>query len=595
MLLAAPPPVPATAAPAAKEVRVRVRSRGDARRLQALRLDTGEVAVRGYVTVVLRGARQAERLRAAGFKPRAPVRPPARGRAAAALPSGRSAYRALDDYEHDMDALVAAHPGLVRKITLAGTSVLGRPIHGVEIATGVDRTDDGRPTVLDVGLHHAREWSSGEMVMEFATELANRATSDARIARLVNGVRTVLIPVLNPDGLVASMAAVAGDPYKRKNCAGGMAGACGDGVDLNRDYGAFWGGPGASSTPTDDTYRGPAPFSEPEARALRDFEATRQLAVVNMTHNFGGQVLYQPGFQHPDEPGLPAGSAIPYGDRMSALGASMAAAAGYTAAPAYQLYDATGAAEDLTYYAQGAFGYTTEVAGSDFHGPFDADVAGQWPGMRELLLREGEAGLDAADHATIAGVAPAGRTLRIAKDVALSTSYVDGGAAQPFTEHLESTLTVPAGGHYRWAVDPSTPPLVLLAGGTQAWTLTCEDGAGTVLQTRRVVVAIGRTATEDLGCGAAVPAGLEIRAVHRSGRRLRVRMRITGGPLTGLRVTLRDAHGHTRAQAGRRRAGTRVTLTAHRALGPGRYRLRLSATAPDGTRVTATRQVRVRR
>jgi hypothetical protein len=412
--------------------------------------------------------------------------------------------------------------------------------------------------------------------MEHAIDLAQNAASDPRIAKLVAGVRTVVIPVLNPDGLVATMA-VGGDPYKRKNCAGGLGGACGEGVDLNRNYGAFWGGPGAGTLGTDSTYRGPSPFSEPEARALRDFEVTRQIAVVNVTHNFGGQVLYQPGFDSPDEPGLPAGTAIPYAGSMAGLGAAMAAAAGYSAGPAYALYDATGAADDLTYFAQGAFAYTTEIAGSDFHGPFASDVIGGWPGMRELLLRAGEAALDPATHATITGTAPAGMTLRIVKDVALSTSYVDGGAAQPFTEHLESTLSVPASGRYRWAVGPSTPPLVTIAGGTQAWTLSCAG------ETRAVTVGLGRTAKADLACGTAT---LKITNVRRSGRRLVVRLRMTGGPLTNLRLTL---HGRT---VTRKQAPARITVRAPK---PGRYRLKAVASAPDGKRLVATRRIRVRR
>jgi hypothetical protein len=197
--------------------------------------------------------------------------------------------------------------------------------------------------------------------------------------------------------------------------------------------------------------------------------------------------------------------------------------------------------------------------------------------MRELMLRAGEAALDPANHATITGTAPAGTTLRIAKDVALSTSYVDGGAAQPFSEHVESTLTVPASGRYRWAVGPSTPPLVEIAGGTQPWTLSCDG------ETRAVTVGLGQTARADLACGTST---LRIGTVRRSGRRLIVRLRITGGPLTALRVTL--AGRVTR----RERAHARVRL---RAPAPGRYRLKVAATAPDGKRLIAARRIRVAR
>src|SRR4051812_25540680 len=126
-----PPPPPAHV------VRVEVPTPAAARRLQRLGLDLGDTAVDGRMTVVLRGTRDGRRLRAAGFTPRPLPVPRSARQASGPLPSGRTGYRTLDDYEHDMDALVAAHPGLVRKVTLPGTSVLGRPIHGVEIAAGV--------------------------------------------------------------------------------------------------------------------------------------------------------------------------------------------------------------------------------------------------------------------------------------------------------------------------------------------------------------------------------------------------------------------------------------------------------------------------
>ena len=66
--------------------------------------------------------------------------------------------------------------------------------------------------------------------------------------------------------------------YKRKNCraadAATMLLPCAlrgpNGVDLNRAYSAYWGGPGSSSDSTTQQYRGPAPFTEPEAQAMFD-------------------------------------------------------------------------------------------------------------------------------------------------------------------------------------------------------------------------------------------------------------------------------------------------------------------------------------
>ena len=72
-----------------------------------------------------------------------------------------------------MKALVATNPGLVRPITLNHKTYEGRPVEGIEIATNVDARD-GRPVFLQLGVHHAREWPSGEHAIEWALRARQR-------------------------------------------------------------------------------------------------------------------------------------------------------------------------------------------------------------------------------------------------------------------------------------------------------------------------------------------------------------------------------------------------------------------------------------
>ena len=51
-----------------------------------------------------------------------------------------------------------------------------------------------------MGVHHAREWPSGEHAMEFAFDLAMNYGKNQRITGLVDKVRTVVVPIVNPDG-----------------------------------------------------------------------------------------------------------------------------------------------------------------------------------------------------------------------------------------------------------------------------------------------------------------------------------------------------------------------------------------------------------
>ena len=456
------------------------------------------------------------------------------------LPSGRRSYRHLVDYENDLKALVEGHPGLARAVVLPKLSVEGRTLEGVEMARNVNATDDGRPTHVEMGLHHVREWPSGEVTIEFGMLLAQGAGKDQRIDRLLDGERTFIFPVINPDGFEVTqmagdsipvyddngytslpLAVVGAGPYRRKNCANTtgvpdqLPCAFRDGVDLNRNYGAFWGGPGSGADPgpDDQTYRGPNPYSEPETEAVHEWSSAHQVMVINSNHTYAGDFLYQPGFDRADEPGLPRGTKVPHQDEMKALSDAMAAAAAYVSMVSYQLYDVTGATEDWNYFAQSAFGYTAEVSWEDFHPDYQDGVidqflgtvdgtmgqaAGREPskGLQESYLLAGEAALNPAYHSIIKGDAPPGVTLTIDKRFTTSTSKViDGngveGAPIQIPEHLTSSLTVPASGHFVWHVNPSTRPVKLLAGEQEAWTFSCGSAR------YQVIVGMAQTVTRN--------------------------------------------------------------------------------------------------
>ena len=134
----------------------------------------------------------------------------------------------------------------MRPITLPFKTNEGREVQGVEITSDVWNWRDGKPVYLQMGVHHAREWPSGEHAMEFAFDLAMNYGKDARITRLVDKVRTVVVPVVNPDGFNLSREApvdlrdvtgTEGDAYavmslsepffayKRRNCRPGRRSA----------------------------------------------------------------------------------------------------------------------------------------------------------------------------------------------------------------------------------------------------------------------------------------------------------------------------------------------------------------------------------
>ena len=499
-------PLGDTAGDTLSVVEVQTKDRGAKARLQALGLDLTEHGTATTVEVVLHGKADADKLREAGFtytteiadlaqrakRNKAADVAYAEATARSGLPSGRDSYRRLADYEGEMKALAAKYPDLVKPLTLPNKSVEGREIHGIEITTNAANTADGKPVFLNMGVHHAREWPSSEHAMEWAYELLTGYGKDPLTTQIVSQSRTIVIPVVNVDGFTISReAGEAGDPevinqfayeYKRKNCAISAntsperfrEGTCANnpagrlrGTDPNRNYGGFWGGPGASPTWSSDTYRGDAPFSEPEIKNVRSLVSTRQITNLITNHTYSNLVLRVPGV-YAVRPPLEE-------PQYKALGDAMAARNGYISQPSWALYDTTGSTEDWSFFNTGGFGFTFEIGPDEFHPPFSKGVVDEYlgnpgtagagkGGNRGAYFEMAKATLDKALHSTLTGTAPAGWDLQIRKTFTSETSPVvqpNGTTAAPleYTDTLTSSYAS-KGGKFSWAVNPSTRPIV---------------------------------------------------------------------------------------------------------------------------------------
>ena len=537
-------------------VTVNTPTAADKTRLTGLDLDVTERSDARTVDVALYGGGDAAKLRRAGFtwtvrvadlslqsfrNRQANARYRARTKKSA-LPSGRDDYRRLADFEADIKALVRARPDLAKPVVMPYRSLEGRLIHGIEITQNVN-APDGKPVFLQAGVHHAREWPSGEMPMEFATDLVKSYGKDPRITGLVNRVRTIVVPVINPDGFnlsreaeidlqpigsadpyAAALSNILLDPtgiydtsgplgangplanqivtnpghtaailadgeigfaYKRRNCRmeqnkAPAPGECGKqenrglGTDPNRTYGGFWGGPGASNDPGNDTFRGSAPFSEPEVENLRRIVSSRQVTTLITNHTFSNLVLRPPG--------VAADGPSPDEAIYKALGDAMGAANGYASQYGYELYDTTGTTEDWSYYQSGGLGFTFEIGPNEFHPPYSQVVAeyegnpstpvdrepfnrDKKGGNREAYLIAMESTANTARHSVVSGQAPPGATLEVMRTgVSLTSPIVlpDDTLAPPLsiTDVMRSTTRVPASGRFEWHMNPSTRPYV---------------------------------------------------------------------------------------------------------------------------------------
>ena len=480
-------------------------------------------------------------------------------RAGSPLPSGRTEYRQYEDYLAELKALAAEFPAIVRPVTLPKKTLQGREQVGVEIAADVNRPDDQRPTSFLMGVHHAREWPSAELNMEMALYLARNFGNDAQVTELLRNVRVVVVPIINPDGFVSSRTAQdfadqSGDPggapslvesvaiggslaYRRKNCngPGGPSAPCdfNNGVDPNRNYGLGWGGIGASTTPTSQSYRGSGPWSEQETQSVHEFSQKRDVTSLLTMHNFGSLILRPPG-RHTD-------GHAPDEERLKALGDAIQGDTGYTSQYGFQLYDTSGTTEDWNYGAAGTFGYTMELGpASERRRQLPHRLRPRRRRAVDSAPARARAAASAARCCGSSSRPPPARTsrrssaaprpaaiLRLKKEFTTLTSPICSIASpsdvrpnlpiedpsacvaptdpEGIPDGLEYTTRVPANSVFSWLVTPSTRPFEFKAGKRETWKLTCEDDAGTVFDSRDVTIWRGEVQSFEMPCGGTLP------------------------------------------------------------------------------------------
>ena len=395
----------------------------------------------------------------------------------------------------------------------------------------------GKPTFLLTGAHHAREWPTVEFTMEFINDLLMHDGTDADATNLLEKGKLLAVPVVNADGYDLSRSLQ--NEQKRKNCriTAGVIPTLADctlaanvnrGIDLNRNYLPFWGGPGSSTSATASNTRGEAPGSEPEIAAMIDLLNHNPATVAINNHTPDQRLLRAPSSSN--EPDILADQAAYQGllDRLSKN------LPGWPAGPWTDVYyEASSTAEQQAYYAYGAFGFTPEATpgfsgAQTYHPPYQNVIdnylgtgtryAGQT--MRGLYYDAFKAAIDPSLHSTISGTAPAGAKLTLTKTYTLDTSlttWPTGTSPQTrvFPNALDASITVPATGRFEWHVNPSLRPSQYDATFNQeSYTLTCTAPNGTVLESTTVKIARGELVNRSLctqgGASGTVPATLAL-------------------------------------------------------------------------------------
>uniref|UniRef100_A0A8C6M3T3 Carboxypeptidase A1 n=1 Tax=Nothobranchius furzeri TaxID=105023 RepID=A0A8C6M3T3_NOTFU len=199
-----------------------------------------------------------------------------------------SRYHPLSEIYSFQDMLVAENPNLVSKIVI-GQSYQGRPLNVLKFSTG----GTNRPAIwIDTGIH-SREWVTQASGIWFAKKIVKDYGSDPALTAILNNMDIFLEIATNPDGYHYTHTS---NRMWRKTRKPNPGSSC-VGVDPNRNWDAGFGGPGASSSPCSETYRGPSAHSESEVKSIVDFVKSHgNFKAFISIHSYSQMLMYPYGY-----------------------------------------------------------------------------------------------------------------------------------------------------------------------------------------------------------------------------------------------------------------------------------------------------------
>ena len=213
----------------------------------------------------------------------------------------------VNETSAQLDLMRSLYPNLITaKVNASPTdqrTIGGRPVYVVKISNS--SISGTKPQTLYTGMTHSREVASLMNLTYFMWYLLENYATDPDVKNLVDNHELYFIPIVNPDGLAYNQAqAPNGGGMQRKNRRD--TGSCStylDGVDLNRNWGTYWGydNQGSSNVGCDDTYRGTAGFSEAETTIIKDFFLLHNFKTSVNHHSYKNAALHgRAAFYHPN-------------------------------------------------------------------------------------------------------------------------------------------------------------------------------------------------------------------------------------------------------------------------------------------------------
>lgn len=206
----------------------------------------------------------------------------------------KKAYRYLD-LAKDLNRIATDFPDQV-ELTSIGSSVEGRELYALKVGTGNKK-------ILVHGAHHAREWMTSRLIVDFIDHLLTDLQWSWLTLRedLLQKLTIWFIPMVNPDGVTlvqdgADQFSNQAELIKWNQGSTDFTSwkANSRGVDLNRQYPVDWediqNDPGEASP---SNFKGEKPLSEPESKALYEFVNAHAFDCALAYHSSGEEIFWR--------------------------------------------------------------------------------------------------------------------------------------------------------------------------------------------------------------------------------------------------------------------------------------------------------------
>merc|ERR1719422_677527 len=197
-----------------------------------------------------------------------------------------TAWRNADAQAAQVEALVQASGGIATLETV-GQTLEGRAMKIVRFRG--EGYIPGGPRVFVTYNIHAREWITGMSGVYQVEHLIEKIRQEPNY---LAGAEVVLMPMSNPDGFRYSTTT---QRMHRKNMRVNSGSSC-RGVDLNRNWDAYWAQGGSSSSPCSDTYHGPSAASEPETNVIAQVMSEAPQTVYIDVHAYSQLIITSYGY-----------------------------------------------------------------------------------------------------------------------------------------------------------------------------------------------------------------------------------------------------------------------------------------------------------